>query len=137
MKNEKCRSCLVCKATSPPRLDGDWDGAAWQGAQTLEVAQFRPESSEHRPETQAKLLYDTQGLYVIFRVHDRYVVWVLEEGHVAERRKLRNRLEHVRNLLRIELHLAECLERLRAPEHGLVGFAQAHLVGEDGRLKEV
>lgn len=83
MKDEKCRSYLVCKAMSPPRLDGDWDGVAWQRAQVLEVGQFRPESSAHRPETRAKLLYDPQGLYVIFRVHDRYVVCRHSEYHSA------------------------------------------------------
>jgi hypothetical protein len=56
-----------------PELQGQWEGPIWQTAETLEVASFRLESSDHRPQTQARLLYDEQALYGIFRVRDRYV----------------------------------------------------------------
>jgi hypothetical protein len=51
----------------------EWDGAAWQPAQTADVAHFYPGSSEHHPLTQARLLYDERNLHGIFRVEDRYV----------------------------------------------------------------
>ena len=54
-------------------LKADWNDPAWAGAQVLEIAQFRPESSSHRPQTSAKLLYSEQGICGIFRVQDRYV----------------------------------------------------------------
>ena len=50
-----------------------WDDPFWSGAETLEIAHFRPESSDHHPRTQARLLYDAAGLHGIFQVHDRYV----------------------------------------------------------------
>lgn len=56
-----------------PDLTGDWPGPAWAQAETLEVAHFRPESSDHRPQTRARMLYDADGLYGIFAVADRYV----------------------------------------------------------------
>ena len=55
---------------TPP---SEWDGAAWQAAQTADVAHFYPASSDHRPRTQVRLLYDEQNLHGIFQVEDRYV----------------------------------------------------------------
>ena len=60
-------------AGARPDLSGDWAGAAWRQADTLDVAYFRPESSDHRPRTSARMLYASDGLYGIFRVEDRYV----------------------------------------------------------------
>ncbi len=56
-----------------PDLQGRWDGPAWGQADTLEVANFRPESSDHRPQTLARLLYSRAGIFGLFLVKDRYV----------------------------------------------------------------
>lgn len=58
--------------TRPP-LDGEWESALWQTAQTAKIDQFRPESSSHRPRTCARLLYNDEGIFGIFQVNDRYV----------------------------------------------------------------
>lgn len=60
-------------ASVRPGLGGDWSETAWVRANTLEIANFRTESSDHRPRTQARLVYDERGLYGIFRVQDQYV----------------------------------------------------------------
>lgn len=60
-------------AKTAPEMRGDWDGAVWRQAQTLAVDCFRPEGSDHRPETLCRLLYDPQNIYGIFRVQDQYV----------------------------------------------------------------
>jgi hypothetical protein len=52
----------------------DWDGPQWSNAGTLQIAHFRPESSQHRPNALARLLYDDEGIHGLFRVEDRYVV---------------------------------------------------------------
>lgn len=70
---------LIRRIGARPELRGDWQGPAWCVADTLEVAHFLPESSEHRPRTRARLLYDEQGFYGIFRVNDRYVRCVRTE----------------------------------------------------------
>jgi cellulose/xylan binding protein with CBM9 domain len=57
-----------------PDLTGQWDGPAWAGAEELTVGHFYAPSSDHHPLTRAKLLYDGEGIYGIFRVQDRYVV---------------------------------------------------------------
>lgn len=57
-----------------PQLQGLWDSPAWEHAETAEIASFHPESTSHHPRAQAKMLYNERGLYVHFRVDDRYVV---------------------------------------------------------------
>lgn len=56
-----------------PKLKGDWDGPAWKNAPVLTVSHFSKLGSGHKPKTQAKVVYTEQGLYVHFRVEDRYV----------------------------------------------------------------
>lgn len=56
-----------------PQMRGAWSGSAWQQAETLKIDKFRPESSSHRPRTQARLLHTQDGIFGIFRVEDRYV----------------------------------------------------------------
>ena len=64
---------VIRRAIATPELRGQWDGAAWAHAAELEVSHFHSKSSSHRPLTRAKLLYDDAGIYVHFRVADRYV----------------------------------------------------------------
>lgn len=56
-----------------PGASDTWDGACWSPANVLEVNQFHPRSSSHRPRTRARLLYDDDALHVLFHVQDRYV----------------------------------------------------------------
>lgn len=37
------------------------------------IDNFRPEGSDHRPQTRAKVLYDSEGLHGMFNVQDRFV----------------------------------------------------------------
>jgi hypothetical protein len=60
-------------AATPPPLPAGWADPIWDQAETLAVQHFRPESSDHRPPTSARMLYDAGGLHGIFRVQDRYV----------------------------------------------------------------
>ena len=60
-------------AKKRPEFQGLWDGLAWSRADTLELENFRPEGSEHRPKTAVRLLYNEEGIFGIFRVDDRYV----------------------------------------------------------------
>jgi hypothetical protein len=69
----------VRAAGTAPSLDADWTDPAWAAAETLAVEHFRPESSDHRPQTSARLLYDANGIHGIFRVQDRYVRCVRTE----------------------------------------------------------
>jgi len=62
-----------CVRAPRPPLAAGWDDAAWAEHPVLEIARFRPESSDHRPPTRARMAYDDKGLGGIFHVQDRYV----------------------------------------------------------------
>jgi hypothetical protein len=64
---------LVRAARPRPRPQDGWDDPAWAAAETLEIFCFRPEGSDHRPRTRARLGWDEEGLFGLFRVEDRYV----------------------------------------------------------------
>jgi hypothetical protein len=64
---------VVKRTVIAPAPRDEWASQRWAAANTLEVNQFHPRSSDHRPRTQAKLLHDDAHLYVLFRVQDRYV----------------------------------------------------------------
>ncbi len=64
---------VIRRASQRPALDGAWDGPDWSGADTVPINQFRPESSAHRPVAEARMLYNEDCLFGIFRVEDRYV----------------------------------------------------------------
>lgn len=74
----------VHRAPAPPPLDADRNDPAWAAAQTVDIAvpHVRPGVTDHRPTTQAQLLYDDDHLYLRFGVEDRYVR-VARTGHQA------------------------------------------------------
>ena len=63
----------VRRSAIPPEHRGAWDGPVWGLAPKLAIAHFHPRSSDHRPATEAALLYDDDHLHALFRVADRYV----------------------------------------------------------------
>lgn len=72
----------IVRATVTPALDGAWEGPAWKDVQPLDITHFyRTDLSDHRPRTQAKAIYDDQGIYIHFRVEDRYVRAIETEYH--------------------------------------------------------
>lgn len=64
---------LVRRTAAPPAAGNAWTDRVWQGTETLEVGEFHPEGSAHRPRTQARLLHDGKELHGMFRVEDRFV----------------------------------------------------------------
>jgi len=64
---------VVKRAGFSGPLDANWESAFWKSATTLEIKNFRPESSDHRPRTSARLVYGERGIHGIFRVEDKYV----------------------------------------------------------------
>lgn len=57
----------------PPSFPGTDITGAWLGADVVRLDSFRPEGSDHRPRTEARLLYTTDALHCLFTVDDRYV----------------------------------------------------------------
>jgi len=64
---------LIKKAPAQPTLEGSWDAPAWADANILTLDNFVKRSSDHHPKVQVKLTYTDKGLFVFFRVFDKYV----------------------------------------------------------------
>lgn len=64
----------VSRAPASVPLEAEWDAPIWRQVPSLTVGHFHAASSDHRPHTEAKMVYDASALVGIFRVEDRYVV---------------------------------------------------------------
>lgn len=64
---------LVPYIQSDPDLTADWNGPAWRDVRSLSIDRFHPLSSDHRPQTTARLSWSQAALHVLFKVQDRYV----------------------------------------------------------------
>ncbi|NOY83094.1 MAG: hypothetical protein GXP31_19010 [Kiritimatiellaeota bacterium] len=69
---------IIRRTSAEPAPTADWNAPVWRPAAELAIDSFRPESSDHRPETQARLLYDNLAIHGVYRVADRYVRCVHE-----------------------------------------------------------
>jgi hypothetical protein len=63
----------IKRAAMAPALEAAWDSKEWKQADTMEITEFRAESSPHHPRTQARVLHSDAGVHGIFRVEDHYV----------------------------------------------------------------
>lgn len=55
-------------------VNAEWEKYPWKDIPALQVTNYMGERPEHFPYTEAKLAYDKEAVYVIFRVRDRYVL---------------------------------------------------------------
>ena len=73
MNSAEPKRYFIRHTPTPIDLGCNWNSTPWSIADTLEIDQFRPESSDHRPRTYLRLVYGAEGLHGIFSVEDRYV----------------------------------------------------------------
>lgn len=67
---------LTYKVTAIPKeitIDGKWDKPVWEKVKPIRIENRMGEEPRFRPLTEAKMLYDAANVYVIFRVHDKFV----------------------------------------------------------------
>ncbi|MFC4870536.1 carbohydrate-binding family 9-like protein [Negadavirga shengliensis] len=66
-------------------IDADWDKEIWKNVDAVELTHYMGDKPAFAPVTHAKLLYDQEYIYGIFRVQDRYVQSKVTEinGHVS------------------------------------------------------
>jgi hypothetical protein len=66
-------------------IDGNWDKDVWKGSEILQVARPMGDIPKFTPKVEARMAYDRDNAYVIFRVQDRYVRSVVQEynGNVS------------------------------------------------------
>ncbi len=70
---EKNMTYRVKRLNAPLTIDANWNKPAWKNVPTVELTRYMGDKPDHFPKTCAKVMYDDQALYVIFRVEDRYV----------------------------------------------------------------
>lgn len=63
----------VHRCDETPVIDSDWNKEFWNDTEALKIKNYMGEKPEHFPETIAKLKYDENNIYVIFRVDDQYI----------------------------------------------------------------
>ncbi len=63
----------VKRLEKPFKIDAVWEKTVWSGVQPLSVGNYMGEKPDHLPNVQAKLAYDDEAIYVIWRVEDRYI----------------------------------------------------------------
>ncbi len=64
----------VSKTSSPIEINADWNKPAWLQRPALSINQHMGEAPLHKPKVEAKLAWDDECVYVIFRVEDKYVM---------------------------------------------------------------
>lgn len=67
------------KLEKPIQIDGIWVKPEWQKVEAIQLEYFMGDTPKFRPEVKVKMMYDTNNLYVIFRVADHYVRCVTNE----------------------------------------------------------
>ncbi|OXU15134.1 carbohydrate-binding family 9-like protein [Sedimentisphaera salicampi] len=74
----KEKSYLVKRIDEPLQIDANWDKSVWQDIKPLTLGFYMGEKPEYFPTVKAKLAYDNDNIYVIFKVDDKYVKAVAE-----------------------------------------------------------
>jgi hypothetical protein len=74
---------IVKRSKVPFDRPGPVDSPEWRAADMLSISAFLPESSNHRPTTRVKLLYDRYAIHILFKVSDRFVRCV-HPGYTVE-----------------------------------------------------
>ena len=64
----------VRKIDAPFDIDANWNKNPWTQIEALSLPNYMGDKPSHMPAVQAKLAYDEQAIYVIFRVEDQYVI---------------------------------------------------------------
>ena len=70
---------VITKAAQRPSLKGLWNESAWRPANVIALANFLARSKSRHPRTEAKVVYQDDGLFVFFRVFDNHISCVLTE----------------------------------------------------------
>ena len=69
----KASSYSVYQLKQQMEINGDWYKPQWRNIKTIDIKNFMGEMPGFCPAVKAKMMYNDENLYVIFRVKDRYV----------------------------------------------------------------
>lgn len=77
----KAMRYTVQRAETAFKLEDDWNQGQWRDTESLGLAHHMGAKPKHFPDTQVKLLYDDENIYVFFKVEDQYVRAVAQTYH--------------------------------------------------------
>jgi len=63
----------VLKMSGPVKVDGNWAGDKWKKIRALNITNYMGSVPAFKPSVQAKMAYDKENLFIIFRVKDQFV----------------------------------------------------------------
>jgi hypothetical protein len=63
----------VKRLKEPITIDANWDKPQWKKVKEVSIDNFMGDIPAFRPVVKAKMMYDDQNLYVIFKVEDKHV----------------------------------------------------------------
>jgi hypothetical protein len=63
----------VKKISKPLVIDANWNKPQWKNIQSIHIGNFKGEIPAFQPKVQVKLMYDSNFIYGIFRVDDKFV----------------------------------------------------------------
>lgn len=69
----------IARIENGSAVNKDWNESHWKSIKPLQVSNYMGEKPEHFPETAAKIAYNDEAIYVLFKVEDRYVRSVYTE----------------------------------------------------------
>ena len=71
----------VVKTKKPIKIDSNWDKKQWKKVKPVTITNYMGDIPAFKPEVQAKMVYDRDNLYVIFRVKDKYVKSITDRNN--------------------------------------------------------
>ena len=63
----------VVKLKRPMKIDANWDKREWKKVPELAIANYMGQIPSFQPLTKAKMMYDSENIYIIFKVLDNFV----------------------------------------------------------------
>jgi hypothetical protein len=66
-------------------IDGNWDKKQWKKQKAVSIDKYMGNIPPFKPQVEAKMMYDDENVYVIFRVKDKHVRSLVQEynGNVS------------------------------------------------------
>ncbi len=78
-KNKAMEQYEVKRSDRSMVIDGNWNKPHWHNIKPLEIKNRMGDKPLFTPAVEAKMMYDDENLYVIFRVTDKYVKSIVTE----------------------------------------------------------
>lgn len=72
---------VIARISRPPAIDADWEKEQWRDVRSVEITNYMGAKPEFSPRTEVKMLYDDENIFIIFRVHDKFVQSVVQENN--------------------------------------------------------